>query len=110
MALCPVYTLSEWEQINPLFKNQWDSVRVGRVEGLYLLASPDHPDDNLQSLVVLFRQLFSLPVDLMTEHAIAQGLRWRLESPFLEHLSQAFARFFMRVGLPSSIAPFKKKT
>ena len=26
--------------------------------------------------------------------------------PHREHLSQAFARFFMRVGLPIDIAPF----
>ena len=35
------------------------------------------------------------------------GLRWRLQSPFREHFSQAFARFFMRVGLPAAIPPFK---
>jgi hypothetical protein len=27
-------------------------------------------------------------------------------SPYLEHFSQAFARFFMRVGLPSTIPGF----
>ncbi|MEZ2279409.1 MAG: hypothetical protein ACBR12_21120, partial [Microcoleus sp.] len=32
--------------------------------------------------------------------------RWRLKSPYLEHFSQAFARLFMRVGLPSAIPPF----
>jgi hypothetical protein len=30
-----------------------------------------------------------------------------LDSPFLEYFSQAFAKFFMRVGLPSTIPPFK---
>jgi hypothetical protein len=39
--------------------------------------------------------------------AMRLGPRWRLRSPFLEHFSQAFARFFMRVGLPSSIPEFK---
>jgi hypothetical protein len=38
--------------------------------------------------------------------AAALGNRWRLQSPFLEHFSQAFARFFMRVGLPSAVPPF----
>jgi len=28
--------------------------------------------------------------------------------PYREHLSQAFARYFMRVGLPQDITPFKK--
>ena len=31
----------------------------------------------------------------------------RLLPPYGEHLSQAFARFFMRVGLPVDIPPFK---
>jgi hypothetical protein len=48
-----------------------------------------------------------VPYAYLTQHAESLGLRWRLESPFLEHFSQAFARFFMRVGLPSAIAPFR---
>jgi hypothetical protein len=39
--------------------------------------------------------------------AIGGRLGWRLQSPYLEHFSQAFARFFMRVGLPSAVPPFK---
>jgi len=29
-----------------------------------------------------------------------------LNSPYLEHLSQNFARYFMRVGLPSDLPDF----
>jgi maleate cis-trans isomerase len=32
------------------------------------------------------------------------GERVRLLSPYKEHLSQAFARYFMRVGLPRPLA------
>jgi hypothetical protein len=35
------------------------------------------------------------------------GPRWRLLSPFLEHFSQAFARFLIRVGLPWIIPEFR---
>ena len=58
-------------------------------------------------LVVDFREIFSLPIDYLKDHAVRLGPRWRLKSPFLEHFSQAFARFFMRVGLPSSIPEFR---
>jgi hypothetical protein len=58
-------------------------------------------------LIVDFRQIFSLPFEYLTTRAEELGDRWRLDSPFLEHFSQAFARFFMRVGLPSAIPPFK---
>jgi hypothetical protein len=43
----------------------------------------------------------------LADHAKRLGPRWRLKPPFLEHLSQAFARFFMRVGLPSTIPEFR---
>ena len=109
VALCPIYTLDEFANTNPRFarKTERDEVRKGRHEGLHMLASPVDPDNNLKALIVDFRQIYSLPINTLTDHADKQGDRWRLQSPFLEHFSQAFARFFMRVGLPSSIPPFK---
>jgi hypothetical protein len=57
--------------------------------------------------VVDFREIYSLTYDYLVEHGTILGPRWRLDSPFLEHLSQAFARFLMRVGLPSTIPEFR---
>lgn len=109
VALCPIFRLPEYEGANPRFtrKGEWENVRKGRVEGLYLLSSPDRPESNQEARVVDFREIYSLPFDFLSRHAEEQGQRWRLRSPYLEHFSQAFARFFMRVGLPSSIPPFK---
>ena len=42
---------------------------------------------------------------LVRELAASQGPRLRLNPPYREHLAQAFARFFMRVGLPVDIPP-----
>jgi hypothetical protein len=89
-------------------KGEWERVRQGRIEGLHLLASHDNPDDNQGCLVADFRQIYSLPIGYLKQHAAGFEQRWRLQSPYLEHFSQAFARFFMRVGLPSSIPPFGK--
>jgi hypothetical protein len=108
VACCPINTLIEFETHNPNFRNQWEQVRRGRVESVHLLAGFTAPEDNRQALAVDFRQIFSLPVEYLTARAVALGPRWRLDSPYLEHFSQAFARFFMRVGLPSSIPPYKK--
>ncbi len=36
----------------------------------------------------------------LSVHSGLVGARVRLLSPYKEHLSQAFARYFMRVGLP----------
>jgi len=109
VGMCPIYGLDAFEEINHGFtkKGAWENVRKGRVEGLHLLASPEHPENNRESLVVDFGHIVSLPSEYLSSHAESLENRWRLNSPFLEHFSQAFARFFMRVGLPSVIAPFK---
>src|SRR5712692_9268197 len=107
-ALCPIATLEVWEQLSPDYakKGFWESVRKGRREGLHMLGSFEDANDNRHALVVDFRQIFSLPVVYLQRHAATLGKRRRLQSPFREHFSQAFARFFMRVGLPAAIPPF----
>jgi hypothetical protein len=110
VALCPIYSLSDFEKTNPGFaqKGRWNEVRRGRVEGLHLLASPQNPPDSWSALVVDFREIHSLPIEYLTAHVMGLDDRWRLKSPFLEHFSQNFARFFMRVGLPSAVPEFKE--
>ena len=56
-----------------------------------------------------FHALFTLSVQLAQEFANQAGSRVRLLPPYREHLSQSFARLFMRVGLPTDIPPFTKK-
>lgn len=107
VALCPIYSLAAFEQENPAFKNKWELVRQGRREGLHMLGGMTNPTSHAEALVVDFRQIFSLPVGYVTKKAKDLGDRQRLRSPYVEHFSQAFARFFMRVGLPSNIPPFK---
>ena len=56
--------------------------------------------------VVSFRQIYSVPLDYLRERA-KQRPRLRLLPPYREQLAQAFARYFMRVGLPIDIPPFR---
>jgi len=109
VAMCPIFPIADFEKTNPDFqkKGKWNDVRKGRVEGLHILGSPLNPDNNREALVVDFRQIYSLPYEYLLKHAAQLGSRWRLKPPFLEHFSQAFARFYMRVGLPSSIPEFQ---
>jgi len=109
VALCPIYSLAEFEEANPKAtqKGFWEQVRRAKIEGFYLLSSFENPENNRECLVVDFREIYSLPYEFLTKHADSLETRWRLRSPYLEHFSQAFARFFMRVGLPSNIPPFK---
>ncbi|MBI4488114.1 MAG: hypothetical protein HY694_03430 [Deltaproteobacteria bacterium] len=107
VALSPIYSVEEFTKENPQYKaDKLNLIRAGRIEGLHLLASQTEPEKPRKALIVDFRQVYSLPYEYLTTRAAAIGSRWRLCSPFLEHFSQAFARFYMRVGLPSQIPKF----
>jgi len=109
VALCPIHTLGEFAEVNTQFskRKNWEQVRRGNQHSLQMLASQDDPSNNDASLVVDFGHIVSLPISYLGDHADSLRDRWRLTSPFLEHFSQAFARFFMRVGLPSGIPSFR---
>ncbi len=108
IVLCPIFSLATFELTNPKFrkKGAWNNVLRGRVAGLHLLASPTEPANNREALVVDFREIYSLPYDFVIRRVSDVESHWRLRSPYLEHFSQAFARYFMRVGLPSNIPKF----
>jgi hypothetical protein len=65
------------------------------------------PCFNNEFLVVDFHNVYGVPYAFLDSLLKGQGKRLRLLPPYREHLSQAFARFFMRVGLPVDIPPFK---
>lgn len=115
VAMCPVWSIPAFEAAQAIhgrarsataWRDFWNNVRKGRSPTLHLLASPTEPADARSALVVDFRAIYSLPFGYLTRHAGQVGDRWRLRSPYLEHFSQAFARSFMRVGLPSSVPEF----
>lgn len=114
VLLCPRWGLGEyrraWEADQQAKKQtpsskSWgkhcDSIRDGFVWNLGLLdAVPGG-----EVVVVDFHEVFTLPRKFLDSFLRTQNnVRWRLTSPYREHLSQAFARFFMRVGLPASVS------
>jgi hypothetical protein len=115
VALCPVWTVPAFEEAQNAagrtrppgwWRDYWNNVRKGRSATLHLLASPTEPSEARSSLIVDSRAIYSLPVTYLAPRTEQIGDWWRLRSPFLEHFSQAFARSFMRVGLPSSVPEF----
>jgi len=59
--------------------------------------------------IVDFHRLFVLPKPVVIAVARAAGPRLRLRSPYREHLAQALARYFMRVGLPHEAQAFESE-
>ncbi len=109
VALCRAYTLDEFAGARSDFAkpDTREKARQGRIEGVHLLPSPIDPRDNQTVLVAHFREVFSLPFSYLQAHAASMPGRPRLMSPYLEHFAQGFARFFMRVGLPLDIPPYR---
>lgn len=121
VILCPIATLEEFEsEWKARFEaengkkpsaSEWKSmttrVKAGRVWNLALLRKREPADDvelTRPTTVVDFHEVFSLPLAFLQLWVAKSGTRrLRLAPPYREHLSQAFARFFMRVGLPVDI-------
>ncbi|MCK4245077.1 MAG: hypothetical protein KAX20_05575 [Candidatus Omnitrophica bacterium] len=108
VLVCPIWTLKEFEEKNPNYKKKKtkESLRRGHLPGYHLLNKCEIDGFETDYLIVDFRSIYSVPFDFIIDLAKKRGKRLRLLPPYREHLSQAFARFFMRVGLPVDIPPF----
>lgn len=84
-------------------KDALPEIQKGRRPRYTLLNRCALVNPSLDLRIVDCGRVFCLPFSYVQELAIQQGPRLRLRSPYREHLSQAFARFFMRVGLPQDI-------
>lgn len=101
IALCMLFPLDSIAASTDL--RMREELRRGHVVSRHLLNASDENDFSFH--VVDFRRVFTLPISFLSDFA-AGARRLRLLPPYREHLAQAFARFFMRVGLPADIPPF----
>lgn len=111
VLVCPFYKLEVFSDLKTLYKKKEarENLRVGHYPGYHLLNNPNiNGFDDL--LVVSFRDVFGIHYEFLKNFTANHTKRLRILSPYREHLSQAFARFFMRVGLPSDIPQFSTKT
>ena len=124
VILCPVYDVDSfrklWEEDQKekgqnVTEKSWNrklnEIREGKIWNLNLLNQRTEDHEKNQSAisfqVVDFHEIFSLPKSFLIEWMKQNPQpRIRLLPPYREHLSQAFARYFMRVGLPDDIPLF----
>lgn len=108
VLVCPYYTLTtflnnlpEDQQSKGAKKKAVENLRKGFSPGYHLLNKEDGIEGLSDYLVVDFRNVYGIQFDSLT-HVVSQ-LHNRLLPPYREHLSQPFAGYFMRVGLPQDI-------
>ena len=107
ILVCPMWSLEDFSSRERDYANDnmREALRRGYVFGYHLLNRCHITGFERDLLVVDFRSVFSLPKTVI-EGLIQDKERLRLLPPYREHLAQAFARFFMRVGLPVDIPAF----
>ncbi|MBI4613869.1 MAG: hypothetical protein HY720_09690 [Planctomycetes bacterium] len=113
VILCPNWDLAEAGRMDPALANRdaHEQIRKGRRARYLLLSDSPETRPALGVRIVDFSRVFGLPKRLLQRFASSSGPRLRLCPPYREHLSQAFARFFMRVGLPQDIRlPASRRT
>jgi len=118
VVVCPHYSLVDYRTLwiqamaakgqNPTdkaWKSHCDDIRDGLIWNLSILNCLTEGPVTTEHGVVDFHEVFTVPRSFLeTLLAGRNHPRLRLLPPYREHLSQAFARFFMRVGLPVPVA------
>jgi len=105
LIVSPVWELSKLIESNEYFKSSKarESLRQGKEPSYHLLNKYSSLNINFDYSVVDFHRIYSLPKNYINSIIDNRDYRLRLLPPYREHLSQAFARYFMRVGLPIDI-------
>jgi hypothetical protein len=117
VILCPHVNLDEhyitWERNrkstgqNPTdraWKSHCNDICNGYMWNLTMLNKCRIDGSRIGVRIVFFNEVFTVPRSFLESLLRQRGdSRFRLLPPYREHLSQAFARFFMRVGLPIPI-------
>lgn len=110
IILCSITSKSEFEQqleengeTPKAIKRRLESIIKGQQNAYHIVNRYKTKEFEQDYYIVNFKDIFSVPLKLARDIALQSEKRLRLCPPYREHLSQAFARYFMRVGLPINI-------
>ena len=118
VTLCRLWSLTEYREQwtenrkgtgrrygKEAWRNYCGYMKRGFIWNVAMLNQAHVHDEQIEHRIVDFYEVYTLPLEFLRWFAQqAAQPRFRLLPPYREHLSQAFARFYMRVGLPAEIA------
>jgi hypothetical protein len=107
VLMCALWKCSEFTTGHLATSKGLEDIRRGNLPAFHMLAECQQPGFLRELRIAEFHRTYSLPIGYVRERA-SRAPHLRLLSPYREHLSQAFARYFMRVGLPVDIPPFRE--
>jgi len=100
IILCPIHSLKDINSFKD--SKERETLRRGNNPAYHLLNKFKTETLAEDYYVVDFHHIYSVPKKFI-ETLVKSQARKRLLPPYREHLSQSFARYFMRVGLPTGI-------
>lgn len=104
VLLCHRFSYQKGFEDNPGDgRSKWAMYAKRKITSPYLLNRCDIDDHTIDFQLVDFHRLFTAPFRIIQLLPSFNERRLRLKSPYREHLSQAFAKVFMRVGLPNNL-------
>jgi hypothetical protein len=108
ILVCPIWKLSDGA-LDPRIQSGYirNLCRRGLLLGYHMLPECGSKDYSREISVVSFRDEWSLPLAYVRAEAAKSAGRLRLRPPIREEFSQAFAKYFMRVGLETPIPAFQ---
>jgi hypothetical protein len=107
VLLCAMWRQSDFTKDHHLASSKGlEETRRGNIPGFHMVGPCRERGFSEDVRLVDFRRTWSLPLGYVRTKAQSR-LHLRLMPPYREHLSQGFARYFMRVGLPSDIPSFR---
>jgi len=104
VILCPIWSLKSFIEKGGYYSGSTarENLRQGKFHEYHLLQKFEGDELPEDFYFVDFHRIYSIPKAFI-EAILKNKPHKRLLPPYREHLSQSFARYFMRVGLPVDI-------
>jgi hypothetical protein len=105
ILLCPHYDVPSYTGMGEgkAKERALKEIKIGARPRYCLLNDADIDGVKQNIRIVDLGSVFSLPLEYLQIFSKQKGKRLRLLPPYRDYLSQSFARFFMRVGLPQNL-------